>query len=81
MVQAVCEGIGGALAVAARAGETATPTAVGAAQKAYVDGMAPALYLAAGICLLGSLYAALRGPKTAAAEPRLHLADGHGDPG
>jgi EmrB/QacA subfamily drug resistance transporter len=68
----VSEGIGGALAVAARFGPEAAPL-VEAARSAYVDGMAPALYLAAGVSLIGALYTALRGPKsTAEAEPRLH---------
>jgi len=70
----VSEGIGGALAVAARVGAEGAPL-VEAARSAYVEGMAPALYLAAGLSLVGALYTALRGPKTAAeAEPRLHTA-------
>lgn len=77
----VRDGIGGALAVAANAGETGTRL-VEAARTAYVDGMAPALYLAAGICLLGSLYTALRGPTAEAqAAPQLDPADARRDPG
>jgi EmrB/QacA subfamily drug resistance transporter len=68
----VSEGIGGALAVAAHVGPAATPL-LDAARRAYVDGMAPALFLAAGLALAAAIYTAVRGPKTAAeAEPRLH---------
>jgi hypothetical protein len=49
---------------------------VDAARQAFVDGMAPALYLAAALALAAAVFTALRGPKTAAeAEPRLHPSD------
>ena len=68
----VREGIGGALAVAGRLGEGGVPLA-DAARAAFVEGMAPALYLAAGVSLVAAIFTAIRGPKTAAeAEPRLH---------
>ncbi len=68
----VREGIGGALAVAGSLGEAGAPLAE-AARAAFVEGMAPALYLAAGVSLAAAIFTALRGPKTAAeAEPRLH---------
>jgi EmrB/QacA subfamily drug resistance transporter len=72
----VSEGIGGALAVASRFGSEGAPL-VQAARSAYVDGMAPALYLAAGLSLVGAVYTAVRGPKsTADVEPRRHPIDG-----
>lgn len=68
-------GIGGALAVASHMG----PAGAGlldAARQAFVDGMTPALRLAAGLTLAAALYTAIRGPKTAAeAEPGLHADD------
>jgi hypothetical protein len=49
---------------------------VDASRQAFVDGMAPALYLGAGLALAAAVFTALRGPKTAAeAEPRLHESD------
>ena len=49
---------------------------VDAAREAFVDGMVPALYLAAGLALAAAAFTALRGPKTATeAEPRLHPSD------
>ena len=72
VAEPVREGIGGALAVAGSLGEAGAPLA-DAARAAFVDGMAPALYLAAGVSLATAIFTALRGPKTAAeAEPRLH---------
>ena len=74
----VTEGIGGALAAASQMG-AAGPSLVESAQHAFVDGMTPALLLAAGICAAAAAFTALRGPKTAAeAEPRLHTHDGVG---
>ncbi len=68
----VNEGIGGALAVSAQMGADGTAL-LDSARQAFVDGMPPALFLAAGISLAAAIYTALRGPKTAAeAEPRLH---------
>ena len=70
--EAVEEGIGGALVVAGQLG----PKGIGladAARDAFVDGMAPALLLGAGACVLAAAFTGIRGPKTAAeAEPRLH---------
>jgi hypothetical protein len=72
IAEPVSEGIGGALAVAGQLGEKGAALAAGA-RSAFVDGMAPALLLGAGICLAAAGYPALRGPRTAAeAEPRLH---------
>jgi EmrB/QacA subfamily drug resistance transporter len=72
VAEPVTEGIGGALAVAERLGENGAALA-DAARGSFVDGMAPALLLGAGICLAAAAYTALRGPKTAEeAEPRLH---------
>ena len=43
--------------------------------QAFVDGMVPALLLAAALSAAAAIYTSLRGPKTAAeAEPRLHEA-------
>lgn len=68
----VKEGIGGALAVGGHMGAGGT-TLIESARHAFVDGMTPALLLAAGVCAAAALFTALRGPKTAAeAEPRLH---------
>jgi MFS transporter, DHA2 family, multidrug resistance protein len=75
VAEPVTEGIGGALAVADQLGAGGTAL-VDAARQAFVDGMAPALYLAAGLALAGAAFTAVRGPKTAAeAEPRLHPSD------
>lgn len=69
------EGIGGALGVAAQMGADGTAL-LDSARQAFVDGMVPALLLAAGLSLAAAIYTALRGPKTAAeAEPRLHPTD------
>ena len=77
----VSEGIGGALAVAGQM-ETGGATLIDSARQAFVDGMTPALLLAAGISAAAAAFTALRGPKTAAeAEPRLHAPeppDGNG---
>jgi hypothetical protein len=68
-------GIGGALAVAGQMGADGKAL-VDASRQAFVDGMVPALLLAAGLSLAAAIYTALRGPKTAAeAEPRLHPTD------
>ncbi|MDY7104691.1 MAG: MFS transporter [Actinomycetota bacterium] len=70
--EAVEEGIGGALVVAGQLGPDGVAL-VDAARGAFVDGMAPALLLGAGACVLAAAFTAIRGPKTAAeAEPRLH---------
>lgn len=67
------EGIGGALAAASHLGPKAA-SLVDAARQAFVDGMVPALLLAAGLSVAAAIYTALRGPKTAAeAEPSLHV--------
>ena len=58
------EGIGGALAVAGQLGPDGTAL-VDAARSAFVDGMAPALLLAAGACILSAAFTAIRGPKGA----------------
>jgi hypothetical protein len=72
VAEPVREGIGGALAIAEQAGERGAPLA-DAARTAFVDGMQPALLLAAAVALLAAIFTAVRGPKTAAeAEPRLH---------
>jgi EmrB/QacA subfamily drug resistance transporter len=72
VAEPVSEGIGGALGVAAQMGADGTAL-LDSARQAFVDGMVPALLLAAGLSLAAALYTALRGPKTAAeAEPRLH---------
>jgi len=68
-------GIGGALAVAGQMGADGKAL-VDASRQAFVDGMAPALYLGAALALAAAVFTALRGPKTAAeAEPRLHPSD------
>jgi len=68
-------GIGGAFAVASHMGPAGSGL-LDAARQAFVDGMTPALRLAAGLTLAAALYTALRGPKTAAeAEPGLHVED------
>ena len=75
VAEPVTEGIGGALAVADRMGADGTAIVDGARQ-AFVDGMTPALYLAAALALAAAAFTALRGPKTTAeAEPRLHPSD------
>ena len=72
VAQPVTEGIGGALAVAGQMGPGGA-TLIDSARQAFVDGMTPALLLAAGISVAAAAFTALRGPKTAAeAEPRLH---------
>jgi EmrB/QacA subfamily drug resistance transporter len=69
---AVEEGIGGALVVAGQLGPDGAAL-VDAARDAFVDGMASALLLGAGACVLAAAFTAIRAPKTAAeAEPRLH---------
>ena len=68
----VSEGIGGALAVAGQMGDGGG-VLVESARQAFVDGMTPALLLAAGISVAAAIFTVVRGPKTAAeAEPRLH---------
>lgn len=75
VAEPVNEGIGGALAVTAQMGADGTAL-LDSARQAFVDGMVPALLLAAGLSLAAAIYTALRGPKTAAeAEPRLHPTD------
>ncbi len=75
VAEPVTAGIGGALAVADQMGADGTAL-VDAARQAFIDGMTPALYLAAGLALAAAAFTALRGPKTAAeAEPRLHPSD------
>lgn len=75
----VSEGIGGALAVSAQMGAGGA-SLVESARQAFVDGMTPALLLAAGISAAAAIFTALRGPKTAAeAEPRLHNAETTGN--
>ena len=75
VAEPVNEGIGGALGVAAQMGADGTAL-LDSARQAFVDGMVPALLLAAGLSLAAAIYTALRGPKTAAeAEPRLHPTD------
>ena len=75
VAEPVTSGIGGALAVAGKMG-TGGAALVDASRQAFVDGMAPALYLGAGLALAAAVFTALRGPKTAAeAEPRLHAGD------
>jgi len=75
VAEPVNEGIGGALGVTAQMGADGTAL-LDSARQAFVDGMVPALLLAAGLSLAAAIYTALRGPKTAAeAEPRLHPTD------
>ncbi len=72
VAQPVTEGIGGALAVASQMGPGGTAL-IESARQAFVDGMTPALLLAAGISVAAAILTAMRGPNTAAeAEPRLH---------
>jgi EmrB/QacA subfamily drug resistance transporter len=74
VAEPVAEGIGGALAVAERLGPAGVDV-VEAARQAFVDGMVPALLLAAALSAAAAVFTLLRGPKTAAeAEPRLHEA-------
>lgn len=69
----VTEGIGGALAVGSKMGSSGG-SVIEAARHAFVDGMHPALLLAAAICTVAAVFTALRGPKTAVeAEPGLHV--------
>jgi EmrB/QacA subfamily drug resistance transporter len=76
VAESVTAGIGSALAVAGPMGADGNALVI-AARQAFVDGIAPALYLAAGLALAAAAFTALRGPKTAAeAEPRLHPTDG-----
>lgn len=73
VAEPVTSGIGGALAVAGKMG-TGGAALVDASRQAFVDGMAPALYLGAGLALAAAVFTALRGPKIAAeAEPRQHV--------
>ena len=58
----VTEGIGGALAVADKLGP-AGGQLLESARQAFVDGMVPALLLAAGVSAAAALFTALRGPK------------------
>lgn len=58
----VSEGIGGALGVASQLGANGA-VLLDSARQAFVDGMAPALYLAAGLSLAAATYTALRGPE------------------
>ena len=75
VAEPVNEGIGGALGVTAQMGADGAAL-LESARQAFVDGMAPALFLAAGLSLAAAIFTALRGPKTAAeAEPRLHPPD------
>ena len=75
VAEPVNEGIGGALAVTAQMGADGTAL-LDSARQAFVDGMIPALLLAAGLSLAAAIYTALRGPKTATeAEPLLHPTD------
>ena len=61
VAEPVSEGIGGALGVASHLGVNGTAL-LESARQAFVDGMAPALYLAAGLSLAAALYTAVRGP-------------------
>lgn len=62
VAEPVTSGIGGALAAAGRMGADGTAL-VDASRQAFVDGMAPALYLAAGLALVAAVFTAFRGPK------------------
>jgi Na+/melibiose symporter-like transporter len=73
LAEAVRGGIGQALAVGAQLDGRGGAALTEAARSAFVDGMTPALLLAAALTGAAALYTALRGPRTAAeAEPRLH---------
>ena len=75
VAEPVTSGIGGALAVARQMGAEGQAL-VHASRQAFVDGMAPALYLGAALALAAAVFTAIRGPKTTAeAEPRLHVGD------
>jgi EmrB/QacA subfamily drug resistance transporter len=63
----VAEGIGGALAVASQMGPDGANLSA-AARQAFVDGMMPALMLAAAACAVAALLTIVRGPKSAASE-------------
>jgi EmrB/QacA subfamily drug resistance transporter len=65
----VSEGIGGALAAAERLG-AAGETLVDAARSAFVDGMGPALWLAAAISMAAAGFTVVRGPSGAARSER-----------
>jgi hypothetical protein len=72
LAEAVRGGIGQALAVSAQLDDRGAALTE-SARSAFVDGMTPALLLAAALTGAAALYTALRGPRTAAeAEPRLH---------
>ena len=74
------EGIGGALAVASKMGPVGTDL-VDAARNAFVDGMRPALMLAAGISVAAAIFTVFRSPSSAAeAEPGLHDPTQHQTP-
>jgi EmrB/QacA subfamily drug resistance transporter len=64
LAEPVAEGIGGAYAVAARLGPHGHEL-VAAARQSFVDGMTPALLLAAAICVAAAAFTVLRGPRTA----------------
>lgn len=69
VAEPVSEGIGGALGVASQLGANGSAL-LDSARQAFVDGMAPALYLAAGFSLTAAVYTALRGPeRPAPADP------------
>lgn len=75
VAEPVTSGIGGALAAAGQMGAAGTAL-VDASRQAFVDGMAPALYLAAALALFAAAFTALRGPKKSAeVESRPHLGD------
>ena len=74
VAEPVRDGIGGALAVAERLGPGGAHI-IEAAKEAYVDGMLPALALAAGMSIAAAVFTALRGPRSAAeGEPRFRSA-------
>jgi EmrB/QacA subfamily drug resistance transporter len=60
--EAVERGIGPAIAVASQAGAQGEPL-LAAARQAYVDGMVPALLLAAGLTAFAAIFTAVRGPR------------------
>jgi len=70
----VTEGIGGALSAASQLGASGTPL-IDAARHAFVEGMTPALLLAASFAAAAAIYTALRGPKTAAEAEALRETD------
>ena len=64
LAEPINEGIGGAVAVTSQMGADGAAI-LGAARQAFVDGMRPALFVAAGVAVLTAIYTIAFGPKHA----------------